>query len=91
MEAREKIAVQDINYDDYFSYNNNKIVYASYKPDARWGNKEYSEIRLIDINTKQEKKITSHTRYFSPDISHDGKTIVAVECQPIRNFKLGFT
>lgn len=77
--SKEKISVQDINYDDYFSYNNNKIVYASYKPAARWGNKEYSEIRLIDINNKQEKKVTSKSRYFSPDISHDGKMIVAVE------------
>ncbi|MEO8711394.1 MAG: hypothetical protein ABI405_04675, partial [Parafilimonas sp.] len=75
----EKISVQDIAADDYFSYNNGKIIYASYKPDARWGNKEFGEIRLLDISSKQEKKITSDTRYFSPDISHDGKIIVAVE------------
>ncbi|HEY2726132.1 MAG TPA: hypothetical protein VGI61_03085, partial [Parafilimonas sp.] len=75
----DKISVQDIVNDDYFSYNNGKIIYASYKPDARWGNKEYGELRLLDINTKQEKKISSQTRYFSPDISHDGKLIVAVE------------
>ncbi len=77
--ATEKIAVQDIADDDYFSYNNEKIVYASYKPDARWGNKEFGELRLLDINTKKEQKITSHTRYFSPDISHNGKMIAAVE------------
>ena len=52
--ATEKIAVQDISDDDYFSYNNEKIVYASYKPDARWGNKEFGEIRVVDINTKKE-------------------------------------
>lgn len=75
----EKIAVQDITDDDYFSYNNNKIIYVSYKPDARWGNREFNEIRLLDIQTKQEKKITSRTRYFSPDISHDGKIIAAIE------------
>ena len=75
----EKIAVQSISDDDYFSYNNGKIIYASYKPDARWGNKEFSEIRLLDVNTKQETKITSQTRYFSPDISHDGKMIITVE------------
>jgi hypothetical protein len=85
---REKIAVQNISYDDYFSYNNNKIIYASYKPAARWGNKEYSEIRLVDLNTKQEKKITSRTRYFSPDISHDGKMIVAVELLPDQTSQL---
>ena len=77
--STEKIAVEAITTNDYYAYNNGKIIYASYKPDARWGNREFSEIRLIDINTKQEQKITSNTRYFSPDISHDGKLIVTVE------------
>src|SRR5205809_1486754 len=77
--SKEEISVQDITDDDYFSYNNGKIVYASFKPDARWGNREFGEIRLLDVNTKQERKITSRSRYFSPDISHDGKMIVAVE------------
>ncbi|MEP6683154.1 MAG: hypothetical protein ABJA35_07835 [Parafilimonas sp.] len=75
----EKIAVQDIVNDDYFSYNNEKIIYASYKPDARWGNKEFCELRLIDVSTKQETKISSQTRYFSPDISHNGKMIAAIK------------
>ena len=77
--ATDKIAVQSIVTDDYFSYNNNKIIYAGFKPDARWGNRQFGEIRMVDINTKQEQTITVHTRYFSPDISHNGKLIVAVE------------
>ncbi len=77
--TKEKIAVQDIADDDYFSYNNGKIIYASYKPNARWGNKEYSELRLIDVKSKQEKKISANTKYFSPDISHKGNIIVTVE------------
>ncbi|MEP6513342.1 MAG: hypothetical protein ABJA79_05705 [Parafilimonas sp.] len=75
----EQIGVQDITDDDYFSYNNGKIVYASFKPDVRWGNREYSEIRLLDVKTKKEKRITSKTRYFSPDISHDRKMIAVIE------------
>ena len=75
----EKISVQDISDDDYFSYRNGKIVYASFKPDARWGNRQFGEIRLVDVQTKTEQKITLKARYFSPDISHDGKIIVAVE------------
>ena len=77
--SAEKISVQDIVDDDYFSYNNGKIVYASFKQDARWGNREFSELKLLDINTKQEQRITVKTRYFSPDISHNGKMIVAVK------------
>jgi hypothetical protein len=75
----EKIATQSICDDDYFSCNNGKIVYAAFKQDARWGNKEFSEIRMIDVRDHQEKKITSGTRYFSPDIAHDTSLITAVE------------
>ena len=75
----DKIAVRDIAYDDYFSYNNGKVVYAAYQPDVRWGNRDYSVLKVVDVVSGEEKKISSHTKYFSPDISHDGKSIAAVE------------
>ncbi|MEP6512926.1 MAG: hypothetical protein ABJA79_03605 [Parafilimonas sp.] len=74
-----KIAVRDIAYDNYYSYNNGKIVFAAYQPDIRWGNRNYSVIKILDIHTGKEKKITSHTKYFSPGISHGGKMIATVE------------
>jgi len=83
-----KIAVRDIAYDDYFSYNNGKIIYTSFEPDIRWGNRDYSVIKILDLQTKEEKKITTHSKYFSPDISHDGKTIAAVEYMPGQRSKL---
>lgn len=75
----EKIGVKDIANDDYFSYNNGNIVYASYKADKRWGYREYSDIKIMDAATGKTKKITNKERYFSPDISHDGQKIIAVE------------
>ncbi len=86
--STEKIAVENITTNDYFSYNNGMIAYASFKPEARWGNREFSEIRLIDISTKKERKLTSHSRYFSPDISHKGDMIITVEQAADGNSKL---
>jgi hypothetical protein len=77
-----KIAVRDIANDDYFSYNNGKIVYSFYRADRRWGYREYSDIKLIDVNSRTIKKITNKQRYFSPDISHDSKRIISVEMRP---------
>ena len=77
-----KIAVQSIANDDYYSYNAHTIIYAAYEPDARWGNRDYSVIKLLNINTGAEQTITHKTKYFSPDISHDGKRIVAVAFKP---------
>lgn len=80
----EKIAVKDIGYDDYFSYKNGRIVYTALKPDARWGNRDYSVIRLLDITTKKTTTISVKSKYFSPDITTDGQQIVAVEADPVK-------
>ena len=77
--TEKKIGVRDIANDDYFSFNNDKIVYNSYKADKRWGYREYSDIKIMDAATGATKKITSKERYFSPDISYSGEKIIAVE------------
>ena len=74
-----KLRVKDITYDDYYSYRNGKVVYTSWKPDARWGWKEYSEIRLLDVQTRRVQKITKSTRLFMPDLSPDLRQIIAVQ------------
>ncbi len=75
--SEEKISVKDISDDDYFSYNNGKIIYTGYEPDTRWGNREFHSLKLLNTETGEEIKVLSHTKYFSPDISHDGKKIIA--------------
>jgi hypothetical protein len=74
----QKIAVKNISSDNYFSYRNGKIIYAAYQPDTRWANRDYHSIRVLDISSGEEKKLISRTRFFSPDISSDGKKMVAV-------------
>lgn len=77
--SEQRIAAQDITLDRYYSYRNGKIVYAGYRTDARWANREYSDIVLLDVRSGIQKRISRKTKYFSPDISNDGKQIVAVE------------
>lgn len=73
-----KIRAKDRAIDDYFSYRNGKIVYSAYNIDARWRWQDYSDIRLLDVNSGQQQKITHRSKYFSPDISADGNTVLAV-------------
>ena len=77
--GERKIAVRDIAYDNYFSYNNGKIAYAAYQADTRWGNKENSVIRILDVQTGEARVLTRNTRYFSPDIAHNGARVVTTE------------
>ena len=74
----KKIRVKDLVIDDYYGYSNGKIVYASYKSDSRWTNRDYSVIKLLDIYTGQQKQITFRSKYFSPDINATGSEILAV-------------
>ncbi|MEO6547011.1 MAG: hypothetical protein ABIN94_03400 [Ferruginibacter sp.] len=75
----EKIRVKDIVIDEYFSYRNEKVVYAAYQSDPRWANRNYSVIRLLDIHTKQQVQLTTRTKYFSPDINTAGTVVLAVQ------------
>jgi hypothetical protein len=76
--AERKLRVRDYSLDNHFSYRNGNIVYASYRPDLRWSWKDYSDLKVLDISTGIQRSVTAHTKYFSPDISEDGSTIVAV-------------
>ncbi len=75
----KKLRTRDISIDNYFSYRNGKIVYAAYQPDVRWGWRDFSDLKLLDVSTGQQRSLTRHAKYFSPDISADGNTIVAVQ------------
>jgi hypothetical protein len=78
----QRLRARDVSLDRQFSYRNGKLVYASYRPDIRWGWRNYGEIQLMDVNTGTQKRLTKRSKYFSPDISEDGTTIVAVETDP---------
>jgi hypothetical protein len=80
--VERKIRTRDVSLDNQFSYKNGKIVYASYRPDMRWSWNDYSELQLLDIVTGRQQTITRKTKYFSPDISDNGKSIIAVDVRP---------
>ncbi len=78
----QKLKTRDYSIDNHFSYRNGKIVFASFRPDIRWGYRDYSDLRIIDITNGKEQTLTNHTKYFSPDISEDGKRVIAVDEEP---------
>ncbi len=84
----QKLRVRDVGIDEYYSYKNGKIVYASFQSDPRWGNRDYSVIKLFDIHTKQQKQLSFKTKYFSPDINEAGTEIIAVNVNPDGNNNL---
>lgn len=73
---QEKLTSTDASY---FNYSNNKIVWTRTIPDLRWGEKEFTDIFIYDLNTKKEKRLTYKAKYMSPALSPDGSKIAVVE------------
>lgn len=80
--SEKKLRVKDVSLDQHFSYRNNKIVYSAFLPDIRWGYKDFSVLKILDIRTGENRAVTSRSKYFTPDISEDGTTVVAVQVNP---------
>ncbi len=74
--------------DNYFSYNNNLIAWAESGQDERWSWQTMSNIVVYDMQSKERRRITRSSRYFSPDISNDGKKIVVVSFSPEMEYRL---
>lgn len=77
-----RIRVKDVSIDNHFSYRNETIVYSAFRRDARWGWKDFGVIRLLDIRSGKERSLSFRSKYFSPDLSPDGRQVVAVENAP---------
>lgn len=56
-----------------------KAVWPEYQPDPRWGQRTYSELRVLDLGTGRLTRLTRRSRYTSAALSPDGRRIVATE------------
>ncbi|MEK7225903.1 MAG: hypothetical protein AAB221_09500, partial [Bacteroidota bacterium] len=77
--GEHRLKTRDISIDEQFSYRNGKIVYAAYETDARWGWVDYSVIKILDVQTGEQRRLTQKSKYFTPDISADGNKVAAVQ------------
>ena len=71
-----------------FSYAGGVIVWDEWVPDIRWSNRNFSVIRLFDLETRLVKNLGSKTRYYAPAISKSGDRIAAVEQRTDQTFHL---
>jgi hypothetical protein len=66
-------------YPNQISYGNGNLVWVENQPDPRWENREYSIIKLMNINSGMIFKLSRKSRYVSAAVSHDGRSICAIE------------
>lgn len=73
---------------DALSYNRGMICWAEYQNDLRWGNKSYSVIKVYDIHNKKLRQLTRKSQLFAPQISPDGKSVLASKVSPDGSYSL---
>lgn len=83
-----RILNEDIVLQHYFSYNDHKIVWIGYRVDPRWGWKDYGILRLYDLYTHKLRTLSRKTRFFSPDISHNGRYIIVFQATVRQHYSL---
>jgi hypothetical protein len=76
--GEHKLVMKNIGSENWFSYRNGWIAYTAYNVNPRWNLIDYNNIWLHNIKTGEEKRITKNGKYYSPDISPSGTSIVAV-------------
>jgi len=79
---QKELGQPSISRNAYFGYNNGRIIYTRYQTNPRWSYQEYSDLECLNIHTGKTHRLTHGKRYFTPDISIDGRYIAASELLP---------
>ena len=55
------------------------VAWAEVWPDPRWGQRDYSVIRLYDMRTRRARTLTRRSKLFGPALSPDARRVASVE------------
>lgn len=73
-----KVAGIGAQENGWFSYAAGKITWDEMRFDPRFHQRSFNVINIFDRRTGRVRQLTHRTRLFSPTLSPDGKTIIAV-------------
>lgn len=84
----ERVVLTGYVAEPYFSVGGGKIAWAEYRLNSRWEREDHSTIIVYDINKKSRRKVTSGQSYFSPCLSADGESLMAVHDNDMHEWSL---
>jgi len=65
--------------EESLSVTGNRIIWAEFRPDIRWGHASRSVVVVYDMKSRSKKEFRYKNNLLSPVIAPDGKSFVAVE------------
>lgn len=72
------------------SSSGNKVVWTEYTYDPRWGARNYTVIKILDVSTGKIKQLTHRSRFHAPCFSPDGKMIATIYFSSSGKYQLQF-
>ncbi len=75
-------------FGESFSHHGSKLIWSEKRPDPRWTHADHSVIVLYDLKTGIKKECVPANKLFSPALSPDNKSFVAVSVDYSNNYKL---
>jgi hypothetical protein len=78
--GREKrvFTLGPINIPEMLSVGGGKAVWPEFRQSPRWGQKMFSELKILDLKTGRVSRLATGTRYAAAALSPDGTRLVAV-------------
>jgi len=77
--AERKLFTQGVvNNPEMLSAAGGRVVWTEFRTDPRWGQRVYSELRILDVASGQLTRLRQ-CRYAAPALSADGSQVVAVQ------------
>ncbi|MBD0260266.1 MAG: hypothetical protein ICV83_31505, partial [Cytophagales bacterium] len=67
---------------------NGRVVWTEQAFHPRWGQRDYSVIKVYDLGTRKRRQLSHQTRLGAPALSPDGRQIVAVQVLPNNTYNL---
>jgi hypothetical protein len=71
-----------------FHVRGDRVVWAEYEVDPRYGERSYLVIKRLDLGTGKVTRLTDRSRYYGPSLSPDGRQIAAVHFDQSRRADL---
>jgi hypothetical protein len=83
IQGRESLITnRGLSLEEYYTLTDSTLAWTEVQYNPRWGWKDYSDIVLYDMAKGERTRLTSRSKYFSPEIAHNGDMIVAFHTSP---------
>lgn len=77
--ALKTITTKGISIEPYYGGEGRYLTWTEYSTASRWIENDYCDLIIYDLQTDRKRRVTRRGKFFSPQPSTDGKSIICVQ------------